>query len=257
MSSHHSAKSLWARRRFWLALTLSLGLHLMFLPDLGLQTNEQATRVILATLRTETPERANKEDQRGERSTPSNPLSTPPRPDPVKEAEPVNEAATTSSTTTPEQITTTAKTEKNQKPDTPERPTPVKAPLRPKPPKPVTASEKPATPTATSSSATEARFAGDDQSFSDPVEQKYYERLMAHLNQKLPGHPDGIQGNVRLQITIKYGAVITAVDVIVSSGDPATDEWARRAILATSPVPAVPKDLKQPYLFRPTLRLSD
>jgi len=257
MSSHHSSKSLWARRRFWLALTLSLGLHLMFLPDLGLQTNEQATRVILATLKTETPERANKEDQRGERSTPSNPLSTPPRPDPVKEAEPVSEAATTSSTTTPEQITTTAKTEKNQKPDTPERPTPVKAPLRPKPPKPVTASEKPATPTATSSSATEARFAGDDQRFSDPVEQKYYERLMAHLNQKLPAHPDGIQGNVRLQITIKYGAVITAVDVIVSSGDPATDEWARRAILATSPVPAVPKDLKQPYLFRPTLRLSD
>ena len=257
MSSHHSAKSLWARRRFWLALSLSLGLHLIFLPDLGLQTNEQATRVILATLKTETPERANKEDQRGERSTPSNPLSTPPRPDPVKEAEPVSEAATTSSTTTPEQITTTAKTEKNQKPDTPERPTQVKAPQRPKPPEPVPAAEKPATPTATSSSAAEARFAGDGQRFSDPVEQKYYERLMAHLNQKLPAHPDGIQGNVRLQITIKYGAVITAVDVIVSSGNPATDEWARRAILATSPVPAVPTDLKQPYLFRPTLRLSD
>ena len=148
MSSHHSAKSLWARRRFWLALSLSLGLHLIFLPDLGLQTNEQATRVILATLKTETPERANKEDQRGERSTPSNPLSTPPRPDPVKEAEPVSEAATTSSTTTPEQITTTAKTEKNQKPDTPERPTQVKAPQRPKPPDPVPAAEKPATPPA-------------------------------------------------------------------------------------------------------------
>ena len=118
------------------------------MPDLGLQTNEQATRVILATLKTETPERANKEDQRGERSTPSNPLSTPPRPDPVKEAEPVSEAATTSSTTTPEQITTTAKTEKNQKPDTPERPTQVKAPQRPKPPEPVPAAEKPATPTA-------------------------------------------------------------------------------------------------------------
>jgi protein TonB len=248
MSNRHSARSLWARRRFWLALTLSLGLHLIFLPDLGLETDEKATRVILATLRTETPERANNDDQRGERSTPTKPLSTPSKPEPVKEVEPAREAATTTASRTPEKVTTTARTEATQIPGTPQRT---------KQPEPVLVPEKPATTTAPSPSTTEARFAGDDQRFSDPVEQKYYERLIAHLSQKLPAHPDGIQGNVRLQITIQYGAVITAVEVIVSSGNPATDEWARRAVLATSPVPAVPSDLKQPYFFRPTLRLND
>ena len=103
----------------------------------------------------------------------------------------------------------------------------------------------------------QGRFSGNDEVFSDPREQQYYEQLMAHLRQKLPAHPAGIQGKVRLQITIKYGAVITAVDVLSSSGNPLTDEWARRATLAISPVPSVPSHLSQPYYFRPTLFLSE
>ncbi|MEE3191472.1 MAG: TonB family protein, partial [Pseudomonadota bacterium] len=160
----------------------------------------------------------------------------------------------------PDTITTTASSEITQKPDAPEPIPSVKSSPTPdsiKPDSQVRTIEQPAANITSSTASEQARFAGDDQRFSDPVEQKYYERLMAHLNQKLPAHPAGIQGDVRLQVTIKYGAVITAVDVIVSSGDSATDEWARRAILATSPVPAVPSDLPQPYLFRPTLRLTD
>ena len=289
MRGHHSAKSLWARRRFWLALTLSLCLHLILLPDLGLETNEQNTRVILATLRTEVPERANDNEQRGELSTPSQPISTLPRPKPAETPEPVREpeAATeplatqkpakarpprttessepmkqTTPPATPETITTTARSEIAQRPATPTQASSAQSSSSPspdstEPDSQTQATEQPTTNVALSSTSTEARFAGDDQRFSDPVEQKYYEQLMAHLSQKLPEHPDAIQGSVRLQVTIQYGAVITAVDVIVSSGDSATDEWARRAILATSPVPPVPADLEQPYLFRPTLRLND
>ncbi len=282
MRGRHSAKSLWARRRFWLALTLSLGLHLILLPDLGLETDEKTTRVILATLRTEVPERANKNEQRGELSTPSQPISTPPEPAPAETPEPAREPETATeplatqkpvkaqTPARPDTITTTARSAITQRPDTPAQipsvessPAPdTKEPDLAEPDSTETGSQtqiikQPTDNIAPSTASTEARFAGDDQRFSDPVEQKYYERLMAHLNQKLPAHPAGIQGDVRLQVTIKYGAVITAVDVIVSSGDPTTDEWARRAILATSPVPAVPSDLPQPYLFRPTLRLTD
>lgn len=277
MRGQHSAKSLWARRRFWLALTLSLGLHLIFLPDLGLETDEKSTRVILATLKTEVPERANDNEQRGELSTASQSISTPPEPEPAETPEPAREPepATAPLATqkpvrpqapaTADTITTTASSEITQKSDAPKPIPSVKSSPTPDSTKPDSTKpdsqartiEQPAANIISSTASEQARFAGDDQRFSDPVEQKYYERLMAHLNQKLPAHPAGIQGDVRLQVTIKYGAVITAVDVIVSSGDSATDEWARRAILATSPVPAVPSDLPQPYLFRPTLRLTD
>ena len=272
MRGRHSAKSLWARRRFWLALTLSLGLHLILLPDLGLETDEKTTRVILATLRTEVPERANKNEQRGELSTPSQPISTPPEPAPAETPEPAREPETATeplatqkpvkaqTPARPDTITTTARSAITQRPDTPAQIPSVESSPAPdsiKPDSQVRTIEQPAANITSSTASEQARFAGDDQRFSDPVEQKYYERLMAHLNQKLPAHPAGIQGDVRLQVTINYGAVITAVDVIVSSGDSATDEWARRAILATSPVPAVPADLEQPYLFRPTLRLTD
>ena len=102
-----------------------------------------------------------------------------------------------------------------------------------------------------------ARYQGEEEIFSNPEEQAYYQLLMGHIHRKLPRYPDGLNGQVRLQVTIRYGAVITAVDILNSSGNPSTDEWARRALLATSPVPAVPATLTQPYYFRPTLRFGE
>ena len=102
-----------------------------------------------------------------------------------------------------------------------------------------------------------ARYQGEEETFSNPVEQAYYQLLMRHIHRKLPRYPDGLNGQVRLQVTIRYGAVITAVDILNSSGNSSTDEWARRALLATSPVPAVPATLTQPYYFRPTLRFGE
>lgn len=104
--------------------------------------------------------------------------------------------------------------------------------------------------------ALQGKFFGSDEKFSDPREQAYFEQLMAHLRQKLPPHPIGMSGQVRLQIKIEYDAVITGVDVITSSEDTRIDEWAKRAALTISPVPAVPSHLPQPYYFRPTLQLN-
>ena len=97
---------------------------------------------------------------------------------------------------------------------------------------------------------------GGQEVFSNPIEQAYYETLIDHLNKKLPSHPEGISGQLRLQVKIEYSAIITSVTIIDHSGNSATNDWAIRAMLSVSPVPAVPPELAQPYYFRPTLVLT-
>lgn len=282
MSRSYRDKSLWVRRRFWLALFASLSLHLLLLPDLQLtEDTEPAPRVILATLKTETAQRTDKTDESGVLETESQPLreataanspDTPPEPTLITQApaatptrvprapsEPMVSQATRTQATRPQQTQIQPKqldaptpTTKNSHDAVEEKvETTTQTTVEPTVEKVVKA------PPMATQSQPQGRFSGNDEVFSDPREQQYYEQLMAHLRQKLPAHPAGIQGKVRLQITIKYGAVITAVDVLSSSGNPLTDEWARRAALAISPVPSVPSHLSQPYYFRPTLFLSE
>ncbi|TNC87463.1 MAG: hypothetical protein CSH37_00565 [Thalassolituus sp.] len=274
------------RRRFWLALFASLSLHLLLLPDLQLtEDTEPAPRVILATLKTETALRTDKTDESGVLETESQPLreataanrpGTPPEPKLITQApaatpaathtkvprapsEPVVSQATRTEPTRPQQTQIQPKQLDAPTPTTKNSHDAVEAKVEATPQTTVepTVEKVVKAPPMTTQSQPQGRFSGNDEVFSDPREQQYYEQLMAHLRQKLPAHPAGIQGKVRLQITIKYGAVITAVDVLSSSGNPLTDEWARRAALAISPVPSVPSHLSQPYYFRPTLFLSE
>lgn len=291
MSRSYRDKSLWVRRRFWLALFASLSLHLLLLPDLQLtEDTEPAPRVILATLKTETAQRTDKTDESGVLETESQPLreataanspDTPPEPKLITQAPAATPAATHTkvprapsepvvSQATRTQASQTQPTRHQQTQTPPKQldaPTPTtknshdaveaKAETTPQTTVERTIEKVVKAPPMATQSQPQGRFSGNDEVFSDPREQQYYEQLMAHLRQKLPAHPAGIQGKVRLQITIKYGAVITAVDVLSSSGNPLTDEWARRAALAISPVPSVPSHLSQPYYFRPTLFLSE
>ena len=114
------------------------------------------------------------------------------------------------------------------------------------------------TPSSTAAAAppSSLQTQGEDEMFSDPLERAYYELLVAHLHARLPDHPKGIAGKVRLEIKIQYGSVITGVRILDSSGNPATDDWARKAALSVSPVPPVPDKFAQPYYFRPTLLLT-
>jgi protein TonB len=137
---------------------------------------------------------------------------------------------------------------------TPSQPAPTTVP--PTKAKPVEDANIASNPKSATNSAS-LKIHGDEDVITDPVERAYYKELMAHLIRKLPAHPPGIIGNVRLQLEINYSQVITGVEIIVSSGDKRTDEWARRAALSVSPVPPVPKSLLQPYYFRPTIKLAD
>ncbi|WP_276681014.1 energy transducer TonB family protein [Thalassolituus oleivorans] len=137
---------------------------------------------------------------------------------------------------------------------TPSQPAPTTVP--PTEAKPVEDANIASNPKSATNSAS-LKIRGDEDVITDPVERAYYKELMAHLMRKLPAHPPGIIGNVRLQLEINYSQVITGVEIIVSSGDKRTDEWARRAALSVSPVPPVPKSLLQPYYFRPTIKLAD
>lgn len=254
-------KSLWKRRRLWLALSVSVLLHLLLLPELDLIPEENHDTVILATLKTDTPERADDADQRGELQTESRPLSSPSQPPAPKKPPVPTEPEQAAKADAPKQVTATKATKKVQTTSEPKPPsrtaTETKSTQTPQRTANARESQIPPSPSESASLTSSASFQGQDQRFSDPKEQQYYEQLMAHLNSKLPAHPDGISGTVRLQIAINYGAVITGVDIIQSSGHQATDEWARRAILSTSPVPSVPPELSQPYYFRPTLRLTN
>ena len=100
-------------------------------------------------------------------------------------------------------------------------------------------------------------LAGDTDVFGTPEEIEYHRILTAHLRARTPPYPPGLHGAIRLQVKIQYGSVITSVEVISNSGGHALEQWARTVILGVSPVPGVPKGVKQPYFFRPTIEIGD
>lgn len=269
------------RKRLLLALLVSAGLHLLILPDLSVP-QRSAPPVIQATLMTPDAKRADDDDATGELtvsgqaiqktdeiaspsapavpSTPATPstAATPPRP--VTPAAPSTIASPSAVTNTRQSGITPSPSAPTASPASTPATAPAMAPIPSN--TEAESNTKPNESTAPKNGPLGdqqaiARYQGEEETFSNPVEQAYYQLLMGHIHRKLPRYPDGLNGQVRLQVTIRYGAVITAVDILNSSGNPSTDEWARRALLATSPVPAVPATLTQPYYFRPTLRFGE
>lgn len=96
---------------------------------------------------------------------------------------------------------------------------------------------------------------GQEQSAVDPLEQSYEQRLLAHLRAHLVA-PAELEGHVRLAIQFSYRQIATEVKIVKSSGDPRVDDWAVKAILAANPFPPLPKELKDDYVFRPTLKIG-
>lgn len=257
-------------RRVLLAVVISVVLHLLlFFIHSPVPEVSERPRVFHAELQTDIAQRDDTEDRRGEiTEEPPASVKTPAAPAP---ATPVSRPEARASS--PEKvITSTVSPRKTPQADkqplteeTPAQKEPVTESVRekpapvntPKPPATVVTPETDVTPTpSTPAPPSSLQTQGDAETFSDPLERAYYELLVAHLNARLPDHPKGIAGTVRLEIKIQYGSVITGVSIIDSSGNPLTDNWARKAALSVSPVPPVPEKFSQPYYFRPTLVLT-
>lgn len=246
------------RWRILLALLVSVILHLVLIPEITFYDHIVTPNVIQARLTSATPTRADNEDSRGEReaidqttqAASAQKTFISPNPPKTQSAAPV---------TPPPPLETASRPKQPPQPKQPSVTKQVKAPAEPvttkKIPEPESAPE-PASETRKELTQ-RAKYQGAQETFSNPIEQAYYETLMAHLNRRLPNHPDGIEGRVRLQVKIQYNAIITSVTIIESSENTPTDDWAIRALLSVSPVPPVPAELKQPYYFRPTLILTD
>ena len=96
---------------------------------------------------------------------------------------------------------------------------------------------------------------GEEQRTSDPVQRRYQDQVLAHIRNtfNLPAYT---QGKIRLQLTFNYGNFVTNVEVVTSSGDQKTDNIVKKAILSANPFPTMPKEIQQPYIFRPTIDLD-
>lgn len=98
-------------------------------------------------------------------------------------------------------------------------------------------------------------FSKEEQT-SDPLEYSYQQQLLAHLRQRLRA-PAGLRGSVRLEIQFSYRQLATNIQVIHSSGNPALDDWAMKAVMAANPFPPVPAELPADYIFRPTIKTEE
>lgn len=245
------------RWRIAFAILLSALLHLALIPDIIIDDPTTKPLVIKAILTSNTSAQSDNRDVRGEitangkriqtASAPkTNISSNPPKTLSTLNRDPIKSPQQPKQSPRP-QKPNVAKTAK--KPSKKENTTKKIIPKH-------DSSPVPETETRTESNL-QAQHQGAKETFSNPIEQAYYETLMAHLNSRLPAHPLGIAGQVRLQVKIQYNAIITSSTVIDSSGHLPTDEWAIRALLSVSPVPEVPIELAQPYYFRPTLILTD
>lgn len=263
-------------RRVLLAVVISVALHLLlFFVQTPEQTAPERPRVFHAELQTEIAQRDDIDDQRGEISD-APPASVKPSADPAPSAPQSTDK--TANQTPADVITATSSPVKSQvtveqpaaeQPDI-QQPVvqqkasesgqtvtiPEKKPVPQKRPETEITAESSQSGTSTPAPPSSLQTQGDNEEFSDPLERAYYELLVAHLNARLPAHPKGISGRVRLEIKIQYGSVITGVNIIDSSGNTVTDSWARKAALSVSPVPPVPEKFDQPYYFRPTLVLT-
>ncbi|MFT7260697.1 MAG: TonB family protein [Glaciecola sp.] len=89
----------------------------------------------------------------------------------------------------------------------------------------------------------------------DPTYTFYRRVLKQYLGQRLEAKA-AFQGNVRLKIKLEYGSIATSVNIIESSGNAEIDNWARRAALAASPYPKIPKEIGLTFEFSPTLQFG-
>lgn len=90
----------------------------------------------------------------------------------------------------------------------------------------------------------------------DPTYTSYRRVLQQYLSQRLEARAD-FHGSVRLKIKLEYGSVATSVNIIHSSGNLEIDNWAKRAALAASPYPKIPKEIGSTFEFSPTLQIGE
>jgi TonB family protein len=84
----------------------------------------------------------------------------------------------------------------------------------------------------------------------------FYRRVLKeYLGQRLEAKAS-YRGTVRLKIKLEYGSIATSVNIIESSGNAEVDHWARRAAIAASPYPKIPKKIGLTFEFSPTLKLG-
>jgi protein TonB len=89
----------------------------------------------------------------------------------------------------------------------------------------------------------------------NPTYTSYRRVLKEYLGQRLEAKAS-YQGSVRLKIKLEYGSIATSVNIIESSGNAEVDRWARRAAIAASPYPKIPKEIGSTFEFSPTLQLG-
>ena len=89
----------------------------------------------------------------------------------------------------------------------------------------------------------------------DPTYTSYHRVLKEYLAQRLEAKAS-YRGTVRLKIKLEYGSIATSVNIIESSGNAEVDQWARRAAIAASPYPKIPKKIGLTFEFSPTLQLG-
>jgi TonB family protein len=93
------------------------------------------------------------------------------------------------------------------------------------------------------------------EGIEDPTYTYYRRVLKEYLRQRLEAKAS-YQGTVRLKIKLEYGSIATSVNIIESSGNAEVDHWARRAAIAASPYPKIPKEIGLTFEFSPTFQLG-
>ncbi len=245
-----------AHRTLILALILSLLVHgavVFFKPT---ETPVQAARVLQAQLMTQplqSPDKKNQAEQQEQKASRNNteestllPEDIPqpaPQPEQLKPELEKTEPAEASPLQPLTEVITTTNSEK--KIHSPEQVTSIDQPQPTEQESEIQQALK----------KTEEKHKAQTQQISDPVERDYVQRLLEHLNRKIIA-PAELAGKVRLKLTIQYRQIATQVEIIESSGNPATDDWVKKAVLAANPFPPTPNELPQPFIFSPILDLD-
>jgi len=241
------------RKRIVAAVVLSIGLHILIFSELPTIPEHKPYMSLTATLERDLSQGEDNEDSTGS----SDVLETPPEPDTPPQPDPPAKAQTASAPEAPPAATPV-------QPEQPQTPPPVTsknreardiqtAPAPPQASELTTASPAVKDDVKEVIAAPKKELAGDTEVFGTPEEAEYHKILTAHLRAFTPPAPPQATGRIRLQVKIQYGSIITAVEVIDSTGNAALEHWARTAILGMSPVPKIPPEIAQPYYFRPTL----
>jgi len=242
------------RKRIIAAVVMSIGLHILIFSELPKIPEHKPYMSLTATLELDLSQGIDSEDSTGT----SDMRETPPESDTPPQPEPPAKAQTASA---PEPPPAAARPLQSEQPQSPPPVTSKNREARDiqTVPAPRQASELTETSPIVKDDAKEViaapkkELAGDTVIFGTPEEAEYHKILTAHLRAFTPPAPPQATGRIRLQVKIQYGSIITAVEVIESTGNAALEHWARTAILGMSPVPKIPPEIAQPYYFRPTL----